>query len=127
MVPTTKATLLASKLPRKKLNQDLVVVVSQVEAVAIVVDSQEEAADSVAVVTVKEVAVIVVVSVAVETEKEAETDLALLVAVTKENLAVDMVQHQVPKVAENADIKIFVVLEGLVVSYPSKKPQRILF
>jgi len=42
----------------------------------------------------------------VVTVKEAVTDLALLVAATKENLAVDMVQHQVPKVAENADIKI---------------------
>ena len=105
MVPTTKATLLASKLPRKKLNQDLVAVDSLEEAVAIVVDSLEEAADSVAVVTVKEVAVIVAVSVVVVTVKEVVTDLVLLVAATKENLAVDMVQHQVPKVAENADIK----------------------
>jgi hypothetical protein len=127
MVPTTKATQSASKLPRKKLNQDLVAVVSLVEAVAIVADSQEEAADSVAVVTVKEAAeiakeaVTVVVSVVVETVTEVATE-AVLVAVTKENLVVDTVQHQVLKVADDEDIKIFVVLEGLVATDPSKKP-----
>ena len=120
MVPTTKATQSASKLPRKKLNQDLVAVVSLVEAVAIVADSQEEAADSVAVVTVKE-AVTVVVSVVVETVTEVATE-AVLVAATKENLVVDTVQHQVLKAADDSDIKIFVVLEGLVATDPSKKP-----
>jgi hypothetical protein len=127
MVPTTKATQSASKLPRKKLNQDLVAVVSLVEAVAIVADSQEEAVDSVAVVTVKEAAeiakeaVTVVVSVVVETVTEVATE-AVLVAATKENLVVDTVQHQVLKAADDADIKIFVVLEGLVATDPSKKP-----